>query len=267
MPAKPISQEPNMPLATNPTPHPIADLHCDLLCHLARNPQHTPYDLAVRCAIPQLREGFVKMQTMAIFTETTPGSSKSGFAQLEVFKDLPRRYPDIFELVRRPEQIDLLPSSKTIGILPAIENASSFCEEHDDLETALKKLTTWQRKAGKLAYISLTWNTENRFGGGASTDIGLKNDGKRLIDYLCEFGIALDFSHTSDHLAYDILNHLDKQGLKLPLLASHSNMRTVTNVPRNLPDDLVKEILRRKGIIGLNFIRHFIGETSPEQFH
>ena len=148
-----------MLLAPATVHQPIADLHCDLLCYLSRHATHTPYDLAVRCAIPQLHEGFVKIQTMAIFTETMPGSAKSGFAQAEIFKNLPQHYPGIFELLRRSEQIELLPHSKAIGILPAIENASSFCEESDDLESALKQLTSWQRKIGKLVYMSLTWNT------------------------------------------------------------------------------------------------------------
>lgn len=255
-----------MNLLLNKPRYPIADLHCDLLCYLSRNPARTAYDLAARCSIPQLKKGNVKIQTMAIFTETSPESVASGLAQGNAFKMLPKNHPEIFEFVRQPHQFEELRTSNKIGILPAMENASSFCSEDDNLEFAFQRLTTLQRKIGKLAYLSLTWNTENRFGGGALTNIGLKHDGMLLIDYLHKNGIALDFSHASDYLATDILNYIDKQGYHMFLLASHSNFRTVANAPRNLPDDLAKEILKRKGIIGLNFIRPFIGEASQDNF-
>ncbi|MBA3815121.1 MAG: membrane dipeptidase [Parachlamydiaceae bacterium] len=248
------------------TQYPIADLHCDLLCYLSLGHLRSPYDLPARCSIPQLREGNVKFQMMAIFAETTPGSSKNGMAQAETFKKILSSHSEVFELIRESSQFNTLQTSNKIGILPAIENASSFCEEEEPLKDGLHRFTTMQRKTGKCAYVSLTWNTENRFGGGALTSVGLKDDGKHLIDYLSEHGIALDFSHASDRLAFDILNYLDQNNLQLPLIASHSNFRTITNVPRNLPTDLAKEVLKRRGVIGLNFIRPFVGHESISNF-
>jgi len=203
---------------------------------------------------------------MAIFSETAIGSAKEGLAQASVFKLLPKQYPGIFEIVHSQAQLDNLDHSEKIGILPAIENASGFFEETEDLDKALQQFRAWQKKIGKIAYMSLTWNTENRFGGGALTKVGLKRDGQRLIELMSQWKIPLDLSHASDYLAFDILNYLEKTGLSLPLLASHSNMRAVADVPRNLPDDLVLEIVRRKGIIGLNFFRNFVGRESPANF-
>lgn len=240
---------------------PIADLHCDLLSYLSRNSTHTAFDSVVRCSIPQLQTGGVKFQTMAISALTEPGSSARGRLQMEIYKNLPKLYPGIFEHTRLPTQLTNLNCNQNICILPAIENASSICDEVEEVKESLKILSKYLHKIGKPLYVSLTWNTENRFGGGCSTTIGLKNDGKILLDYLCEHKIPIDFSHASDNLATDIINYIDKQGYKIPLLASHSNIRSIIPAPRNLPDELVKEILNRQGIIGLNFIRHFIGEA------
>jgi membrane dipeptidase len=242
---------------------PIADLHCDLLWYLSLDSQRTANHPEVRCAIPQLRVGGVRWQTMAIFTETHPHSVESGQRQAELFKKLPKLYPDTFQFVRNKD--DLLQKDK-IGIIPAIENASAICSEEEELSSGLERLTAIQRKIGKLLYVSLTWNTENRFGGGALTKIGLKEDGKRLVDYLASKRIALDLSHASDYLAYDLLNYIEKKGLALPLLASHSNMRSVADHPRNLPDDIAKEIIKKDGVIGINFVRYFLGSDSPQSF-
>ena len=248
---------------------PIADLHCDLLWYLSLDPKRTAYDLQARCAIPQLKNGHVKIQTMAIFVETNAGSVENGLAQANIFKELPKKYPDVFYNVGKFQDSDVLnemEDSSKIGILAAVENASAFCAENEDLMSAMKRMTEIQKKIGKFLYLSLTWNTENRFGGGTLTKIGLKDDGKQLVDYLCERKIALDLSHTSDYLAFDLLNYIEKKGLQIPLMASHSNMRAVTNVPRNLPEEIAKEIIKRKGIIGVNFVRYFLGSDSPQSF-
>ncbi|MEI8365846.1 MAG: membrane dipeptidase [Parachlamydiaceae bacterium] len=244
----------------------IADLHCDLLCYLSRDPRRTPFDRAVRCSIPQLREGHVKIQTMAIFSETVLNSSLSGWKQADMFRKLPVMYPDDFSLVRNAENLNNFKEFKKIGIVAAIENMSALCSEEDDLEKQLEKLTLFRKHTGNIMYLSLTWNTENRFGGGSLTNIGLKDDGKKVVDYLCDHNIALDLSHASDYLAYGLLDYIDRRGLKVSVLASHSNMRTITNFPRNLPDDIAKEIIKREGLIGINFIRYLLGKESPNFF-
>jgi microsomal dipeptidase-like Zn-dependent dipeptidase len=112
----------------------------------------------------------------------------------------------------------------------------------------------------------MTWNEENRFGGGAHTHVGLKPDGKPLLDFLHQRKIAIDLSHASDPLADQILNYISKKNLDIPVIASHSNFRAVTEAPRNLPDTIAKEILHRKGIIGLNFVKSFVGSDASKDF-
>lgn len=244
----------------------IADLHCDLLWYLSLDSQRTAHDLAVRCAIPQLREGKVKIQALPIFVETDGNSVTSGAKQAAIFKALPQTYPDTFHLLRQQSDIDDLSNHDKIGIIPAIENASAICDEKEDLSQGLERLTALQRKVGKLLYVSLTWNSENRFGGGAHTKIGLKEDGKKLVEYLCTKQIPIDLSHSSDYLAGDLLNYIEKKGVSPFLIASHSNMRAVCEASRNLPDDIAKEIIKRQGVIGLNFVRYFLGKDSPHSF-
>lgn len=237
----------------------IADLHCDLLCYLAGDPARTAFDLDVRCSIPQLRQGNVRFQTMAMFTETSLNSVDMGMRQVELFSHLSEQHPTVFS------SHDFL-KQDLIRILPAIENASAFCTEEENLHEGLKRLDLIQQMIGPLLYISLTWNTENRFGGGALTQKGLKEDGRVLLDFLHQKGIALDFSHASDALIKDALNYIDTHQLRIPVLASHSNFRKVENAPRNLPDELVKEIFNRKGAIGLNFVRGFVGPKDTHNF-
>jgi membrane dipeptidase len=221
----------------------IADFHCDLLSYLARGKGHTAYDLVARAAIPQLQQGGVALQTMAIFTETKKGSATSGMRQAEEF----------FKL-----------KCEGIKTVLAVENGSSFCAEDEPLEVGLKRVEEWWRRAGKMGYISLTWNGENRFGGGCGAKVGLKADGKELLSWMDGKKIAIDLSHTSDRLAEEILQEIE--GCDIRVVASHSNFRAVADQVRNLPDAIAKEIGARGGVIGLNFVRIFLGVDGPQDF-
>lgn len=234
---------------------PIADLHCDLLCYLEGDTANSAHDARARCSIPQLKKGNVKFQTLAIFAELGPETLRKGLAQFEIFCRLPELYPEHFIHAMSPSL-----SEDKITLQVAFEGASTFCSESEPIDKGLERLIKLINRAKPL-YISLTWNEENRFGGGAHSTVGLKEDGQRLLEALHNTGVAVDLSHTSDALAWGILNHIDKKKLHIKVLASHSNYRSITDVPRNLPDELVKEILYRKGLIGINIYKKFIGES------
>jgi len=151
-------------------------------------------------------------------------------------------------------------NSDKIHFILAVENGSGLLEENEPLEQSFKRLD-----AEEWLYVSLTWNKENRFGGGNHTDVGLKRDGEHFLEYMSGKQIAIDLSHTSDALADDILNHIHKKNLELVPIASHSNFRSVKDHPRNLPDSVAKEIINLGGVIGINFVRHFVGDR-PEDF-
>jgi len=223
----------------------VADFHCDLLSYLAEDRSHTAHDPISRASIPLLQAGGVGLQTLAVYTKTGKGSVEQGSKQAEIFFQLSQRYP-VF--------------GKEIKTVLSIENASSFCEEGEPLEKGIEQVEGWLKKAGKIAYISLTWNDENRFGGGNATQVGLKPDGLELLRWMAGKKIAIDLSHTSDRLAEDILKEA------ITPVASHSNFRVIADHPRNLPDAIAREIGARGGVIGLNFVRVFLGKQGPEDF-
>ena len=253
-------------LSPSPPPAcPIADLHGDLLCYLEEDPTRTPDDRAVRCGIPQLQEGKVAIQVLPIFTETQPKSGQKGLAQAELYRLLFVHHSLTF-IPLTPTNLSSVLENGKIALLPAIENASSFCEEHETFAQGMERLRLFFGKMGRPLYISFTWNSENRFGGGAETDIGLKDDGKRLLDFLHMKQIALDLSHASDRMAEEMLLHIDQNNLVIPVIASHSNVRAITDVRRNLPDFLLEELKKRGGIVGANVIRPFVGSSLREGF-
>lgn len=240
---------------------PIIDLHCDLPVYLLMNKQATPFSKEIGVGLPFLKKGNVRLQVMAIFTAVEESSSQEAFEQSVIYKKLLTEYSEHFSQAN--SSFDVAASDK-VGIVAALESASGLCNEEEPLDKAFTNLDRILNNVERLFYISLTHHTENRFGGGNYSNAGLKRDGEVLLEYISGKEIAIDLSHTSDALAHDILNFTYKKNLQIPVIASHSNYRPIWNHPRNLLDEVAKEIISRKGLIGMNFVRAFVDNDRPE---
>ncbi|EKB49788.1 dipeptidase [Cecembia lonarensis] len=245
---------------------PIIDTHCDILSYLAKIPGARPDQAEeIACALPLLQQGNVKMQVCAIYTDVKPGSMSLAIKQAFKYREMLMTYADQV-MQADADFLDSLDQNSKIGMVAAIENAAGLAEDEVPIEDAFAQLDQLIKLTGRIAYISLTHHTENRFGGGNyTTGIGLKKDGKLLLDYISGKKIAIDLSHTSDHLAKGILSHIDAQKLAIPVMASHSNFRTVWDHKRNLNHEFAQEVIRRKGLIGINFLRAFLDDKEPER--
>ena len=101
------------------------------------------------------------------------------------------------------------------------------------------------------------WNYENKYACGAAFDQtkGLTSEGKAIVKTLTEQGMVIDVSHLSDQGVDDLFEITDR-----PIMASHSDIREVWNMPRNIQKCHLAELICRKGLIGMNFCAAFVGE-------
>ena len=108
---------------------------------------------------------------------------------------------------------------------------------------------------------SLTWNETNRLGTGVDGDParGLTKKGKKAIRIMNRIGMIVDVSHTNECTFWDILRISKK-----PVIASHSNCRSLCNVGRNLTDQQIVALAEKGGIIGLNAFGRFISENPKK---
>ena len=244
--------------------YPIIDLHCDLLSYLSKHSSRNALDKASRCSLPQMRSGGVALQVVAIYVANEASAVNSFKQQVQSFFELPIKYPEYVQLAQNELlNIDLsAPLDQKIQLIPAFENATGIAHPSAGIKEVIQELTKIKASLGSVAYISLTWDGENRYGGGVGSNVGLKEDGKELLRWMNEHHIPVDLSHASDFLMDDLFNWIEKKNMQIPVLASHSNFRSVTYKERNLADDFAKEIIRRKGVIGLNFFSPFSGANS-----
>ena len=69
--------------------------------------------------------------------------------------------------------------------------------------------------------------------------------------------MIIDVSHMSDECFYDVLSMTTK-----PFVASHSNARTITNNSRNMSDDMIIQLAKRGGVMGINFYAPFLNSRA-----
>lgn len=217
-------------------------------------------------------------------TEITEGNLYQNNIDIDLYRveKLCEQYIQVFAiwkdvaLVKNIETDFWKTYQQSLEYLKNVEQKVSLCLSAEDMERALiegkaaaflsiedcsymGRYIEQIRELG-FRFAMLTWNYENQYGYGATVAQwkGLKTEGKELARKLVEKNIILDVSHLSDAGIEDIFSITDR-----PVIASHSNVRSVCEHPRNLCSEHMQEIIRRKGIIGINLYRPFVGRRDP----
>ena len=114
--------------------------------------------------------------------------------------------------------------------------------------------------------MTLTWNGENELGSGHTTTHGMTDFGRQAVREMEDRGILVDVSHLNDTGYADLF-----ETARRPFVATHSNARAICSHKRNLTDDMIREMVRRNCLIGLNYYTGFITNDEnyddPENFY
>jgi membrane dipeptidase len=107
-------------------------------------------------------------------------------------------------------------------------------------------------------YITLCHSKNNQIcdscaeGGGW---LGLSRFGKDVVRQMNRLNMLVDVSHISDHSFYDVLETSVK-----PVVATHSCCRSICSHPRNMTDEMIRNLAEAGGVIQINFYPLFLDE-------
>lgn len=87
---------------------------------------------------------------------------------------------------------------------------------------------------------------------------GLSQFGFEVVKELNRLGMLIDVSHISDKAVTDCI-----AASAVPVFASHSNARSLRNIPRNLSDTLIKAIAKSGGVVQLCLLSDYIKTPTP----
>lgn len=128
-----------------------------------------------------------------------------------------------------------------------LEGADPLLDEQD--------VANWH--AAGLRIVGLSWR-QTRLAGGTGAPGPLTDEGRRLVRQLDRFHIIHDASHLAEQAFWQLLD-----ASAGPVIASHSNCRSIVPTDRQLSDEMIRAIARRGGVIGINFFDKFL--LPPDQ--
>ncbi len=239
----------------------IIDLHCDTISRLEESGQEeTLAGNSFHVDLNKLEEGGYLLQTFAMFVDKA-------------------RYPDAYGRCRRllarfekemEQNKDRIGPVKTYGSLLKNEaggrlSALLSIEEGAVCQADISKPGEFYDRGVRM--MTLTWNYKNglaypnhlpEYERGCAVmepdrENGLTETGILFVEEMERLSMIIDLSHLGDKGIQDVLAHT-----KGPVIASHSNARALCGHVRNLPDDLIRRIADRGGVIGVNFYPAFL---------
>lgn len=231
---------------------PIADAHVDVLLRMDEKGAPFAGTSPLAAGLQQLREGHVQTQVFALFV----WPRYSELAQMErvlrgvdLFYDQVARDSSVLP-VRSKSEFETALASQSIAGLLSIEGGGCLCGQPGMLRV--------MHRLG-VRGMGLTWNDANALadGCGEPRNGGLTRAGREVVSEMEKLGMWIDIAHLADRGVDDIFALVDG-----PVMASHANARSVHAHRRNLTDDVIREIVRRKGFIGLTFEASFLNDVA-----
>lgn len=248
---------------------PLIDGHNDLAWAI-REDSTAPmdvgaYDLRKRTSghtdLERLKKGMIAGQFWSIYVPGETAVKDSGYAktQLEQF-DIAHRfiamYPERLQLALSSQDVREAFKRGKIGSLLGMEGGHV-------IENSLGALRSYYELGAR--YMTLTHNVTLDWADAALDSArhgGLTEFGKEVVREMNRLGMLVDLSHVSPGVMSDALDVTEA-----PVIFSHSDARALTNVPRNVPDSILKRLDKNGGVVMVTFVPGFVSQQMADYEH
>jgi membrane dipeptidase len=178
------------------------------------------------------------------------GAVTATLEQIDIVHRMMRKYPDTFELALTADDVERIFKKGKIASLIGMEGGHS-------IDNSLGALRMFHRLGAR--YLTLT-HSRNTPWADSATDTpahgGLSAFGEEVVREMNWLGMLVDLSHVSPDTMKDAI-----RVTRAPVIFSHSSARALNDVPRNVPDDVLKLLPKNGGVVMVTFVPGFL---SPE---
>jgi membrane dipeptidase len=237
---------------------PIIDGHNDLPWEIRTNAiskmDVAKYPLRTRAPgqtdFARLKEGGVGGQFWSVYI---PGEyPDSGYARMQLEEiDIARRmiamYPDQLQLALSADDVVKARKAGKVASLLGMEGGHA-------IENSLGALRMYYALGAR--YMTLTHNVTLDWADAALDSAkhgGLTDFGRQVVHEMNRLGMIVDLSHVSPGTMSDALD-----ATEAPVMFSHSSARAITDVPRNVPDSILRRLRSNGGVVMVTFVGSFI---------
>jgi membrane dipeptidase len=170
--------------------------------------------------------------------------------QIDIVHRMMAKYPETFALALTADDVERIERQHKIASLIGVEGG--HC-----INSSLGVLRMFYKLGAR--YMTLTHTTNTPWADSA-TDApksnGLSPFGEQVIREMNRLGMMVDLSHVSPATMASAM-----RVSAAPVIFSHSSARALTDVPRNVPDDMLKAVAANGGIVMVTFVPGFV---APE---
>ncbi|MEP7186753.1 MAG: dipeptidase [Rhodanobacter sp.] len=182
---------------------------------------------------------------------------KQAEQKYDAIGDMLMKYPDRIRLATTPTQAVANHKAGLLSAMIGIENSYSLGHDLHRLDAAYDRGARYVGLVhvgnNGLCTSSLPDTKHGEPAMNSAGDHGMSEFGRSVVERANQLGIMVDISHASDSCVRDAL-----KVSKTPLLASHSGARALVDHPRNLPDDLLRAIAAKGGVIQAVAYKEFL---------
>jgi len=202
--------------------------------------------------IPRMREGGLDAIFFSIWIPskiTGTDAVSRALTQIEAVRAQVRTHAKDLVLATTVAEVRAAQKEGKIAALMGVEGGHMINSDLDIL-----------RKFAGLGvrYMTLTHSGNDEWAD-SSTDTpahnGLTDFGKDVVREMNRLGVMVDISHVSDKTFYDAL-----EVSKAPMIASHSSCRALCDAPRNMTDQMMKDLAAKGGVIQINYHVGFLSQ-------
>jgi len=235
----------------------VIDSHNDITTPMTND----DYDLGgappvpYRTSIDRMKEGGLSAEFFSVYIKpdyvAKGGAARRTLDMIDSVYRACERHPNDLMFATSVADIRRAKKQGKIAALMGIEGGHA-------IEDSLPTLREFYRLG--VRYMTLTWNNTNNWadaGRGEKKHNGLSDFGREVVREMNRLGMMVDVSHVSDKTMSDAIDVS-----QAPIIASHSSARALSNVPRNIPDDLLKKIAAKGGVIQVNFYSLFVDAAT-----
>jgi membrane dipeptidase len=197
----------------------------------------------------RLKLGGVGAQFWSVYIpgEASGGFIKTQLEQIDIARRIIERYPESLQFATTVAQIRAAHRDGRVASLLGIEGGHA-------IEDSLAVLRTYYDLG--VRYMTLTHNVHTSWADSAALPPvhgGLTPFGEQVVREMNRLGMLVDLSHVSDGTMDDAL-----RVSKAPVIFSHSSARALCDVPRNVPDEILRRLKQNGGVIMVTFVAAFI---------